>query len=203
MGVDIEAVDYDEMPGKIEEMRKCAVALNTNFTNAYDDIKGLSSTWYGRRYNDLAKIFNDIRDDINKLLRLVVGTIPTSLDQVANNYSQADQGINITTVTETSVKEIDYINPTPDKPLGYKSDIANQVQEQVESELNLAISNMDEYESVFNTITWISDAATRYKSQFQSSKNSVSESINNIKTQFTKLMEQAANDIISSDNSNG
>ena len=201
-GVNIEEVNYMKMPGQIEQMRDYAIALNKNFTNVYESINGLKSTWYGERYNDLARIFNDIVDDITNLLTLVVGSIPTSLDQVANNYSQADRGTNVTTVSVTSVTPIESIQPTASQPMKYKAQVAQQEQGSVETELNSAISNMDSYESVFNSITWVSDAATQYKSQFINAKNNVTQSINNVKSQFTKLMQQAERDMTASDNSN-
>ena len=201
-GVNIEEVNYMKMPGQIEQMRDYAIALNKNFTNVYESINGLKSTWYGERYNDLARIFNDIVDDITNLLTLVVGSIPTSLDQVANNYSQADRGTNVTTVSVTSVTPIESIQPTASQPMEYKAQVAQEVQGSVETELNSAISNMDSYESVFNSITWVSDAATQYKSQFINAKNNVTQSINNVKSQFTKLMQQAERDMTASDNSN-
>ena len=92
----IRRVDYESMPLKAEEMRIYGKLLNSEITKAYKSIEEMHNSWYGKRYNKLLKSFNDIVPQLNKMITLVVKEIPYALEVIANNYSQADSGTNIT-----------------------------------------------------------------------------------------------------------
>ena len=99
-------VDYEAIPGKAQQMRSQGEELNTELTTAYQSITDMHNAWYGKRYNELVKSFNNIIPQINEMLQLVVGDIPFALETVANNYSQADKGSNVTSANNTAPKKI-------------------------------------------------------------------------------------------------
>ena len=64
-------VDYEAIPGKAQQMRSQGEELNTELTTAYQSITDMHNAWYGKRYNELVKSFNNIIPQINEMLQLV------------------------------------------------------------------------------------------------------------------------------------
>ena len=100
----ITNVDYVAIPAQAQNMRALGQELNNELSTAYQSIANMHNCWYGKRYNELVKEFNNMVQQINELLELVVGEIPFALETIANNYSQADQGSNITSAAKTAPK---------------------------------------------------------------------------------------------------
>ena len=92
----IDHVDYEAMPRQAKAMREYALELNSELRAAYTNIGEMHNSWYGVRYNELVKDFNELIPQINDLLKLVVTEIPFAVETVANNYAQADKGQNVT-----------------------------------------------------------------------------------------------------------
>ena len=100
----IDHVDYEAMPRQAKAMREYALELNSELRAAYTNIGEMHNSWYGVRYNELVKDFNELVPQVNDLLKLVVTDIPFAIETIANNYAQADKGQNVTSAEETSAK---------------------------------------------------------------------------------------------------
>ena len=124
-------VDYEAIPGKAQQMRSQGEELNTELTTAYQSIADMHNAWYGKRYNELVKSFNNIIPQINEMLQLVVGDIPFALETVANNYSQADKGSNVTSANNTAPKKISNLSLSNDVGMKFLTSEVSSTQSKV------------------------------------------------------------------------
>ena len=69
-----------------------------------------------------------------------------------------------------------------------------EVKQEVEAKISKGIELIDEFENIYRTIDWESDAATAYKTLFGKLKEEVVTSLNNLKKDFSELMAQAEQD---------
>ena len=195
-------VDYEQMPVKAGKMRETGVALNTELTSAYTSIANMHSSWYGRRYNDLVATFNEFAPVVNNMLTLVVKTVPFALENVANNYSQADRGENVRAAVETEPNRIQELATHSDVGMRFlTSEVAN-VQASVQKNFQTALEKLEAIQGIFNEIQWESEAATAFKAEFSSLKNQISSGIAKINSEFKSLMDQAQTDIQNAESAN-
>ena len=68
----IDHVDYEAMPRQAKAMREYALELNNELRTAYSNVGEMHNSWYGVRYNELVKDFNELIPQVNDLLKLVV-----------------------------------------------------------------------------------------------------------------------------------
>jgi uncharacterized protein YukE len=195
-------VDYEAIPAQAKSMRTNGQSLNTELTKAYKSISDMHSNWYGKRYNELVKSFNSIIPQINELLELVVGDIPYALETVANNYSQADKGSNVTSATKTSPKKITNLSTPNDVGMKFITTSVESTQKSVSTNFKNAKDKMNTIESAFNKIKWQSEASDAFKTKFKKLKSDIVTAFEDIDTQFKKLMTQALNDVQSAEKSN-
>lgn len=198
----IQNVDYEAIPGQAAQMRQIGQELNSQLTTAYSNITNMHSSWYGERYNSLVREFNKIIPQINELLELVVGQFPYTLEVIANNYSQADKGANVTSAQNTAPNKISDIPISNDVGMRFLTSEVQNIQSQVSSNLDNAKAKMDSIQSVYSQIQWQSEASEAFKSTFTRLKTQITESFENIKSQFTTLMNQTQEDIQSAESSN-
>lgn len=198
----IMTVDYEAIPGQARQMRQNGLELNNELTVAYESITQMHSNWYGKRYNALVTEFNKIIPQLNELLVLVVGQIPFTLETVANNYSQADRGQNATSAVNEAPKKIAEINLSTDVGMKFLTSEVTSTQESVSSNFSKAVELMNTIESIYNSITWQSEAADAFKAQFTKLKNQIVQSFEDLKSQFTTLMNQTKDDIQATENAN-
>lgn len=198
----IQNVDYEALPGQAAQMRNHGQELNNELTMAYQRITDMHAVWYGVRYNSLVKEFNNIIPQINDLLNLVVGEIPFTLETIANNYAQADKGANVTNAQKTEPSRIMDIAIHNDVGMRFITGDVEEVQTQVTANLNDAKAKMDAIESAYAQIQWQSEASDAFRSTFTRLKSQIISSFENIKSQFTNLMNQTQQDIQSAETSN-
>ena len=199
----IQNVNYEALPGQAGQMRSHGQELNNELTTAYQRITDMHNVWYGIRYNSLVTEFNNIIPQLNELLDLVVGEIPFALETIANNYSQADRGSNITSAQKTAPNRITDIPVHDDSgTMRFITGDVESIQSQVVSNLDNAKSKMDTIESVYGQIQWESEAADAFRNTFTRLKSQIVTSFENIKTQFTKLMTQAQEDVQAAETGN-
>lgn len=198
----IQNVDYEAIPGQAAQIRQIGQELNQELTTAYSNIANMHSVWYGKRYNSLVGEFNKIVPQINELLQLVIGDFPMTLEIIANNYSQADTGANVTSPQITAPNKIAGILLSVDIGMRFLTSEVQNIQSQVSSNLDNAKAKMDQIQSVYNQIQWQSEASETFKAKFTKLKLQITESFENIKSQFTKLMNQTQEDIQSAESSN-
>ncbi len=195
-------VDYEAMPNQAKQMREYARELNTELKNAYSSIEEMHNSWYGIRYNELVKDFNEMAPQLNQLLDLVVREIPFALETIANNYSQADRGQNATTAEETAPNKIENLPIMNDVGMRFiTSDVAN-TQRVVSEKFEASKDLMNKIESEYAKVQWQSEASESFKARFTQLKGEIIASFENINTQFAKLMTQTQQDIETTEKAN-
>ena len=198
----IDHVDYEAMPRQAKAMREYALELNSELRAAYTNIGEMHNSWYGVRYNELVKDFNELIPQINDLLKLVVTEIPFAVETVANNYAQADKGQNVTSAEETSANNIENIPITNDVGMRIMtSDVAN-TQRNVSAKFDSSKELMNKIESEYNRVDWQSEASESFKARFEKLKNDILSAFDNINNEFSKLMTQTQEDIENTEKSN-
>ena len=191
----VEIVDYNDLAIKAKDIRNHAKELNEQFTKIYQEITAMHQGWYGKRYNELAKDFNELAPTINEMLKLTYGEIPFALETVANNFSQADTGSNTTSAQQTQETKMPNV-PTPnDVGMRFMETQVRDTKTKVTSSFKNANTKMQEIETTYNKITWKSESAEAFRAKFTKLKNQITKEIEQINSQFDKLMEQAMEDL--------
>lgn len=190
----IQTVDYERMPQQANEMREEAKILNKEMTVAYKGIDDMRKCWYGKRYNELVEAFNQMQPSINKMLELVVTAIPTTLETIANNYSQVDRGQNIVAINDETPNKIENIAESNEVGMRFLTAEVNEVKQKVSTNFTNAKELMDRIENIYSKVVWESEASEAFKSTFTSLKNEIVTSFENTNNTFKKLMEQAEQD---------
>ena len=198
----IETVDYEAIPGQASSMRSSGQQLNSELTTVYQSIGDMHASWYGVRYNSLVTSFNEIVETLNEMLQLVVTDIPVALETVANNYSQADTGNSVTTVDNTEPNKITELTITDDVGMRFITSDVQAVQSSVSQNFSNAVEQMNTIESIFNSITWESEAAEAFRSKFNELKETITSSFENIKEEFVTLMEETQEDVQNAETAN-
>lgn len=198
----ITNVNYEGIPSQAQQMRYFGQELNSELTTAYQSITNMHSVWYGKRYNELVKAFNNLIPQINELLELVVGEIPFVLETIANNYSQADQGINVTSANKTAPKKLTNLTVSNDVGMKFVTEEVNAVQTSVSNNFKNAKEKMNTIEATYEKIQWKSEASEAFAIKFKKLKNAIVLEFENINTQFTSLMQQTLSDIQATESAN-
>ena len=198
----IQNVDYEAMPRNAKQMRSFGQQLNTEVTNAYNSVRDMRSSWYGKRYNELVKHFNNMIPQINEMLQLVVTDIPVTLEKVANNYSQADRGSNATTVENTTPNKVTNIEIQNDVGMKFITANVAQVQTKVSNKFKNAKDQMNKISAEYNKVKWTSEASEAFKTKFNKLKTEITKSFEDIEQTFSKLMNQAKEDVQKSETAN-
>ena len=195
-------VNYEAIPAIARQVRTHAQELNTEMVNVYNSIADMHNCWYGKRYNALAKEFNNIIPEINDLLELVVGDIPYLLETVANNYAQADKGSNVTSAMKTDPKKVTTLAMPGDVGMKFITEEVKTIKTRVSTNFQNAKEKMNSIEATYNKIEWKSEAADAFKTKFTKLKANIVAAFENLDTQFTKLMAQTMEDVQASESAN-
>lgn len=198
----IDHVDYEAMPRQAKAMREYALELNSELRAAYTNIGEMHNSWYGVRYNELVKDFNELIPQINDLLKLVVTEIPFAVETVANNYAQADKGQNVTSAEETSANNIENLPITNDVGMRFMTAEVANTQRSVSEKFDASKELMNKIESEYNRVDWQSEASESFKARFEKLKNDILSAFDNINNEFSKLMTQTQEDIENTEKSN-
>ena len=188
-------VDYEAMPNQAKQMREYAIQLNSEFKTVYSNIGDMHNSWYGIRYNELVKDFNNLIPQVNKLLDLVVTEIPFTLETIANNYSQADRGQNATSAEQTAVNKVENLPIINDVGMRFITEQVANTQNTVTEKFEAIKELMNRIESEYAKVQWQSEASDSFKARFTQLKNEIMSSLDNINSQFTKLMNETQQDI--------
>lgn len=198
----IENVDYKAIPGQANEMRNYGKDLNSEITKAYATIARMHESWYGKRYNELVKAFNNMIPSLNEMLTLVVTEVPYALETIANNYSQADEGQNVTVASNEAPNKLVELAITEDVGMKFLTSNVEEAQQEVSKNFTNAKDLMDKIEGVYSRIAWKSEAADAFKATFTKLKNDIVTSFENVNSQFTKLMDQTQQDVENAEKAN-
>ena len=198
----IVSVDYEAFPGQAKQMRETGKQLNNEVIKAYTSIENMHGSWYGKRYNELVKQFNNMIPQINEILDLVVGQIPFALETVANNYAQADRGSNVTSAVNEEPNKVVALNIPSDVGMKFLTGEVSNVQRSVSENFKNAKEQMNNIASQYAKINWQSEASEAFKEKFNKLKANIIASFESIDTQFVQLMNQTQEDIESTENAN-
>lgn len=198
----VEYVDYRDLAVQAKDIRTHAKSLNQELTHAYKSIIDMHRVWYGKRYNELAKDFNELAPSINEILKITVKEIPFALETIANNFSQADTGSNTTSAQQTEEVKMENV-PTPnDVGMRFITTDVTTIKETVKGNFKKAVEEMNAIENTYNKISWKSESAEAFRVKFTMLKNKITKEINEIQTQFDKLMQQTLEDIQTTEKKN-
>ena len=198
----IDHVDYEAMHRQAKQMREYALELNSELRTAYSNVGEMHNSWYGIRYNELVKDFNELIPQVNDLLKLVVTEIPFAIETIANNYAKADKGQGVTSAEETSVNKIENLPITNDVGMRFMTGEVGNTQRAVSEKFEAAKELMNKIESEYNKVEWQSEASESFKARFAQLKTNIIASFENINNEFTKLMTQTQQDIEATEKAN-
>lgn len=202
MSVNLGNVNYEEMPSQARQIRVYGKQLNTEISKAYKSVEEMHNYWYGKRYNELVKIFNELIPNINDILNLVVCDIPKSLENIANNYSLADRGQKVTTVSDEGPNKIVNISVCNDIGMKFVESNVFSTKKQISTNFKNAKEQMNKLESEYKKIKWSSDASQAFETKFEKLKTNIVLAFENIDTEFTKLMTQTQQDMENTEKAN-
>ena len=183
-------------------MREYALELNSELRAAYTNIGEMHNSWYGVRYNELVKDFNELIPQVNDLLKLVVTEIPFAVETIANNYAQADKGQNVTSAEETSANNIENLPITNDVGMRFMTAEVANTQRSVSEKFDASKELMNKIEAEYNRVEWQSEASESFKARFNKLKNDILMAFDNINNEFSKLMTQTQQDIETTEKAN-
>ena len=198
----IDHVDYEAMPRQAKAMREYALELNNELRTAYSNVGEMHNSWYGVRYNELVKDFNELIPQVNDLLKLVVTEIPFAVETIANNYAQADKGQNVTSAEETSANNIENLPITNDVGMRFMTAEVANTQRSVSEKFDASKELMNKIEAEYNRFEWHSQAYESFKARFNTLKNDILMAFDNINNEFSKLMTQTQQDIETTEKAN-
>ena len=198
----IDHVDYEAMPRQAKAMREYALELNNELRTAYSNVGEMHNSWYGVRYNELVKDFNELIPQVNDLLKLVVTEIPFAVETIANNYAQADKGQNVTSAEETSANNIENLPITNDVGMRFMTAEVANTQRSVSEKFDASKELMNKIEAEYNRVEWQSEASESFKARFNKLKNDILMAFDNINNEFSKLMTQTQQDIEATEKAN-
>lgn len=183
-------------------MREYALELNNELRTAYSNVGEMHNSWYGVRYNELVKDFNELIPQVNDLLKLVVTEIPFAVETIANNYAQADKGQNVTSAEETSANNIENLPITNDVGMRFMTAEVANTQRSVSEKFDASKELMNKIEAEYNRVEWQSEASESFKARFNKLKNDILMAFDNINNEFSKLMTQTQQDIETTEKAN-
>lgn len=198
----IDHVDYEAMPRQAKAMREYALELNNELRTAYSNVGEMHNSWYGVRYNELVKDFNELIPQVNDLLKLVVTEIPFAVETIANNYAQADKGQNVTSAEETSANNIENLPITNDVGMRFMTAEVANTQRSVSEKFDASKELMNKIEAEYNRVEWQSESSESFKARFNKLKNDILMAFDNINNEFSKLMTQTQQDIETTEKAN-
>ena len=198
----VEYVDYKDLAIKAKDIRSHAQTLNKELSTAYKNVIDMHKDWYGVRYNELAKDFNELAPAIDEILKITVTDIPFALETVANNFSQVDSKVNVTSAQQTQAIKMENV-PTPsDVGMRFLTAEVTAIKESVRSNFKNAVTELNTIESVYNKISWKSESAEAFHAKFTKLKTQITNEIETINSQFDRLMKQTLDDIQTTENKN-
>ena len=194
--------DYEAIPKQAKQMREYARELNSELKIAYSNIQEMHNSWYGIRYNELVKDFNELSPKLNSLLDLVVKEIPFALETIANNYAQADRGQKVTSAEETEPNKIEMLPIMNDVGMRFITSEVASTQRAVTEKIETSKELMNKIEAEYGKVQWQSEASDSFKARFTQLKGEIMASFENINNQFVRLMNQTQQDIETTEKAN-
>ena len=197
----ITEVDYEKMPGQAATIRTEGNSLKDNLNGLFTEAKNMHENRYGLRYNSLITELNSMIPVVDDILKLVIDEIPVALETVARNYALAD-GATPNTVNEKEMPSMESIETTVDVGMRFISTSVSANKDTIETKIQNALENLSAIESEYSNVVWDSESATAFSEKFSSLKSSIEIALNSVKTNLSKLMVAAEEDISNAEQNN-
>ena len=198
----IRSVVYTELPDQAKQIRGKAGELNTKLHTIYQSVDTMRAEWYGKRYNDLVSTFNGMVPSLNQIVDLMFREVPSTLETIANNYSNVDRGSNITTVDNTPANRLQDIPNSTEVGMRFQTNPVTETKAKCNSLFAEVVTNLNELQTLVTNLSWDSDASVQFRDRFQSLKNSIIASIEDVKAKFEQTMQQALADMQATETAN-
>lgn len=192
--VEIQRVNYEEMPRNAQEIRECARALNDELISAYDKVNAMRQDWFGNRYNLLAQSFNNLIPNFHSMLDFAVTKLPDNIETIANNYSLADKGQVATPVRSEARKNIPEISPNTETDLRFMETAVDGKRDEISKNFTNARQQMNQIATAYSKIVWTSKAADTFLDEFTKIKNQIETMIDDINKEFVQRMQETKED---------
>ena len=191
----IRKVNYGEMAVQAKKIREDGKQLNDQIVKVYTYLSDMHEFWYGKRYNKLVMVFNNMVPQLNEMLSLVVYKLPYSLELISNNYSMVDRKQKETVEIDEEPNRIKEIEITNDPGLRFLSDQVIGIQQKISKCFEIAKDQMNEIEIEYKRILWESESADIFEEKFSEIKEKITAFFANINTEFKNLMQQTEDDL--------
>lgn len=192
--VEIQRVNYEEMPRNAQEIRECARALNDELISAYDKVNAMRQDWFGNRYNLLVQSFNNLIPNFHSMLDFAVTKLPDNIETIANNYSLADKGQVATPVRSEARKNIPEISPNTETDLRFMETAVDGKRDEISKNFTNARQQMNQIATAYSKIVWTSKAADTFLDEFTKIKNQIETMIDDINKEFVQRMQETKED---------
>lgn len=190
----IEVVDYNALQKSAVSIREGGTALMNGMQQAFTKIGGMSSAWYGKRYNMLVDEFNKVIPALNEISQLTMVDFPNALDKIAVNYARADMEDLPLNQSDASTK-ITEIAHSQAVGLRFVTSEVETVHSEIKTSFTNANSELESIESTCNSLPWTSEAQEAFVASFKNLKNQIHQSFENISNAFNTLVEGAKSDM--------
>ena len=182
-------VDYEAMPNQAKQMRAQGKELNNELVGAYKKISDMHNCWYGKRYNELVTYFNELVPQLNQFLNVIVGEVPYMFEKIANTSSDVDIQQNVAVPQKESIQKLEALPLIDDVGMRYISKEVDEISNEIMQLLQAAEDSMESVKRTVDNVELECEGSAEFKNEFTTLNNAFEYVINNIKTQFTKLMQ--------------
>ena len=196
-------VKYEQLPGKIKSLQTAGQNLQKKFQEAYDGAKEMNKAWDGKRYTEVAKAFNNMIPNINKLVKLLVTDVPDNLGTVAKNFAKFN-GTSVSYISQ-SAKTIAQIPNGNATGMKFVESNVSSCKTKINNAFSSAekILNSDAQSAVNGILgVWSGNDANSFKNSFSTLKNNIVTQIQEIKKAVDSNIAAAISDAKSVESSN-
>ena len=182
-------IDYENVPAQSKNIRNGAIEVNNKLLESYRKIAEMHVCWYGKRYNELVTYFNELVPQLNQFLNVIVGEVPYMFEKIANTISDVDIQQNVAVPQKESIQKLEALPLIDDVGMRYISKEVDEISNEIMQLLQAAEDSMESVKRTVDNVESECEGSAEFKNEFTTLNNAFEYVINNIKTQFTKLMQ--------------
>lgn len=182
-------IDYENVPAQSKNIRNGAIEVNNKLLESYRKIAEMHVCWYGKRYNELVTYFNELVPQLNQFLNVIVGEVPYMFEKIANTISDVDIQQNVAVPQKESIQKLEALPLIGDVGMRYISKEVDEISNEIMQLLQAAEDSMESVKRTVDNVELECEGSAEFKNEFTTLNNAFEYVINNIKTQFTKLMQ--------------
>ena len=197
----IEVVDYNALQKSAGTIREGGSALMNVMQQAFTKIGGMSSAWYGKRYNMLVDEFNKVIPALNEISQLTMADFPNALDAIAVNYARADMEELSPNQSDATTK-ISEIAHSQAVGLRFVTSEVESVHSEIKTCFTNANSQLESIDGICNSLPWTSEAQEAFVATFKNLKGQIQQSFDTIINAFNTLVEGVKSDMAATESAN-